>query len=330
MPYNQKPIFNNPHVQKLNKSNKTKPISLTLIIMVLFLMLHSTAEAKVIHKERSLYRNIIIEDNDNIRCLKFDTKTTKSHQSCFNKGNPQQLVFNYTKMLFASLSVNPHPKRILIIGLGGGTMSNALHQIFPKSTIDNVEIDQAVIDVARQYFGFFENDKVKSYAQDGRIFIKRAILKKQQYDWIILDAFNGDYIPEHLLTQEFLTEAKKLLSENGILSANTFTSSKLYQHESATYHAVFGDFYQIDNGNGNVSNRVILVSKNGLFNSTFQADKTKEQVQQNIKHWGKQLAPYAVDMSVLSKKMHATRGKHDWPKETRILTDQFSPANLLN
>ncbi len=292
-----------------------------IITFFLFLLLTiSFAHAKVIHQERSLYRNIIVEDNDDLRCLKFNVKSNKTQQSCFYKSQPQQLVFNYTKLLMASLLFNTQPKRILIVGLGGGTMSNTLAELYPESNIDNIEIDPAVIKVARDYFGFFENDRVTTYNQDGRIFIKRALLKKQSYDWIILDAFNGDYIPEHLMTKEFLQEAKSLLSDNGILSSNTFSLSKLFAHESATYKAVFGDFYQVSNKVN--SNRIILVSKKGFSNSP---PKTS-----NINKLDENLSLYGVDIKLLFRNMVNTKNQQNWPKNTRILTDQFSPANLLN
>ncbi|MFM9785913.1 hypothetical protein ACKI13_48440, partial [Streptomyces scabiei] len=67
---------------------------------------------------------------------------------------------------------------------------------------------------------------------------------------------NGDYIPEHLLTKEFFKEIKSVLAPGGIVAANTFSSSKLYQHESATYHAVFGDFINVTTEKN--SNRIIL------------------------------------------------------------------------
>lgn len=285
-----------------------------------FCTLISVVQAQVIHQERSLYRNILVEDNGDLRCLKFNVKSTNTQQSCFLKSQPQQLVFNYTKLLMTSLLIVPEPKRILIIGLGGGTMSNTLAQLYPQSQIDNVEIDQAVIKVARDYFGFFENNQIKTYNQDGRIYIKRALLKKQQYDWIILDAFNGDYIPEHLMTKEFLQEAKALLSKNGVLSANTFSLSELYAHESATYKAVFGDFYQVsDQGN---SNRIIIVNRNG-----FTANSLNKS---NIKTINTRLYKYGVDIYSLYKKISFTESNQNWPKNTRLLTDQFSPVNLLN
>ena len=152
--------------------------SILFITAIFFTVSLQDAMAKVVHSERSLYRNIIVEDKGDLRCLKFNVKTTKTRQSCLYKSKPQQLVFNYTKQLLTALLVNPQPKQILIIGLGGGTMSNTLHQLFPQSHIDNVEIDESVIKVARQYFGFFENTQIKTYSQDGRVFVKRALLKK--------------------------------------------------------------------------------------------------------------------------------------------------------
>lgn len=289
-------------------------------ILVLFSLTISIAQAKVIHQERSLYRNILVEDTGDLRCLKFNVKSSKTQQSCFLKSNPQQLVFNYTKLLMASLLLNPEPKRILIVGLGGGTMSNTLTELYPNSQIDNIEIDPAVVNVARDYFGFVENKNIATYIQDGRIFIKRALLKKQSYDWIILDAFNGDYIPEHLLTQEFLQEAKDLLSENGILSANTFSLSELYAHESATYKAVFGDFYQVRNKAN--SNRIIIVNKQGFTNKLVDT--------RNIEQLASKLSVYDVDIKALYNNMVNTSDTQTWPEDTRVLTDQFSPANLLN
>lgn len=282
--------------------------------------LSTQAIGKTIHSERSLYRNILVEEDSGLRCLKFNVKSAKTQQSCMLVDDPQRLVFNYTKMLFSSLLINPNPERILIIGLGGGTMSNVLHQIYPKASITNVEIDPAVIKVARNYFDFFENKSITAVAQDGRIFVKRAVIKKQQYDWIILDAFNGDYIPEHLMTQEFLQEVKSLLSDNGVLAANTFSVSKLYNYESATYKAVFGDFFNVKNNHN--SNRIILASAKALPKSDIIAQRAKALKEK--------LSPFNVDITEISRKMLSTATTQDWPATSPLLTDQYSPANLLN
>lgn len=273
--------------------------------------------AEVIHSERSLYKNVIVEDQDNIRCLKFSVKRKTSSQSCINKTAPKALVFNYTKLLFSSFLIMDKPENVLIIGLGGGTMSNSIHQLYPQAKITNVEIDPAVVKVARDYFDFIENDNIKTETKDGRIFVKRAKLKKQQYDWVILDAFNGDYIPEHLMTEEFLNEIRDVLTPDGILAANTFSSSKLYQYESATYQAVFGDFFNVRFDDG--GNRVILAKKSGL--------PAQQIITAKAEQLSKQLKPYAVDTKKLAPLLII---EQDWPEHTRLLTDQYSPANLLN
>lgn len=294
---------------------------IALCFGTLLIFAPSLIQAKVVHKERSLYRNIIVEDNYNLRCLKFNVKSSKTNQSCMYKNDPEKLVFNYTKLLFSGLlMMDKAPENILIIGLGGGTMSNTLHQLYPSAKIENVEIDPAVIKVAKQYFSFFENENVTSKVQDGRIFIKRALLKKQQYDWIILDAFNGDYIPEHLLTKEFLQESKQLLTPKGVLSANTFSISKLYAHESATYKAVFGDFYNVRNGKN--SNRIILTTNAKLPDA--------DHINQRAKSLEQALKPYGVNIIDITTNITSTEFEQDWPQNTKVLTDQFSPANLLN
>jgi spermidine synthase len=302
---------------KINKTIKTLSVAaLTFISATISI----NSYAKVIHSERSLYRNIIVEDKKDIRCLKFNVKSSKTNQSCMLKGEPDKLVFNYTKLVFSSLLMIDNPKNVLIIGLGGGTLSNLIHQLYPDAKITNVEIDPAVIKVAREYFSFFENDNVTSVVQDGRIFVKRAGIKKQKYDWIILDAFNGDYIPEHLLTKEFFQETKNILTQDGIIASNTFSISKLYNHESATYFDVFGNFINVSNQQN--SNRIILAGHKTRQNQSL--------INSRIIKLSPLLKPFDIDIELIGRSMTSTEETIDWPKDTKILTDQYSPANLLN
>ena len=73
-----------------------------IISTLLTAVLGTTAQAKTIHSERSLYRNILVEEKRGLRCLKFNVRSSKTQQSCMLVDDPQRLVFNYTKMLFSS------------------------------------------------------------------------------------------------------------------------------------------------------------------------------------------------------------------------------------
>ena len=238
------------------------------------------------------------------------------------------MVFSYTQMSMASLLLNPNPASVLIVGLGGGTLPMALRDLLPNARIDTVEIDEAVVRVAKEYFGYREDEYNRTIIQDARVYGKRSALRGLTYDLIILDAFNGEYIPEHLMTVEFLEEMRALLSDDGVLVANTFASSQLYDFESATYAAVFGDFLNFRGSS--TGNRVILVpqaklpadQRDALDTRTLRARAAA--LQDGLKPYGVPITRYAGTLAALSKK------KPDWDADTRPLTDQFSPANVLS
>ena len=284
------------------------------LVLAGFLACGGTAAfANELHAERSLYRNIIVYEEGGIRCMKFGRQAT-GRQTCQSLADPDRLVFDYTRMMMAALYLNPSPQRILIIGLGGGTLPRTLQKILPTARIDAVEVDPAVVRVARTYFEFVPGRYSDVFEEDGRVFAKRMGKQRVRYDLVMLDAFDHQYIPEHLLTREFLLEIKGLLAERGVLAANTFASSRLYDFESATYFSVFGDFYRMKR-----TNRVILVREGGL--------PDREELERNADRVEERLQPFGVGKEWLLPLFAVESG---WPKGTRLLTDQYSPSNLLN
>ena len=269
---------------------------------------------RLLHSERSLYREVLVYDSGSQRCMCFTRQCRVGRQSCIDTRQPDRFVLNYTRMMLASLYLNPEPKSVLIIGLGGGTLPRALSRLLPTATIDTVEIDSAVTKVARAYFDFHTSDRVRVIEMDGRVFVKRALREGRRYELIMLDAFDHEYIPEHLLTQEFLREVKALLAPGGVVAANTFSSSRLYDHESVTYASVFGSFFNLKR-----ENRVILASTAPL--------PTQQQLAANSKRYEAAFATFGVDAAGM---LSLFSTKRDWDADARVLTDQYSPANLLN
>ena len=149
---------------------------------------------------------------------------------------------------------------------------------------------------------------------DGRVQVKRALREQQRYDLIMLDAFDHEYIPEHLLTQEFLKEVKSLLAPGGVLAANTFSSSRLYDHESTTYASVFPQFFNLKR-----ENRVIIATNGPLPDDA--------QLRANSARFDKAFDAFGFNSKKL---LPLFSRKQDWERDARVLTDQYSPANLLN
>lgn len=272
--------------------------------------------AETIHEERSIYRDITVVQTGQRRCLIFNVHRGDRNQTCVDVNERDKLVFSYTRMSFAGLLLQPQPKSILVAGLGGGSIPTTFTDLFPDAQIDVVEVDQAVVNVAKQFFFFEENPNMKVAVADARVFIKRAGLLGKKYDYIVLDAFGGDYIPEHLLTMEFLEEVKAILADDGVLVANTFSTSRFYDHESVTYQRVFTEFFNFKLPSS--GNRIIITRLKPL-------PPRGELVTQ-----AQQLAPSLVkyDVPLLEYPARLTT-RVDWDMSRRVLTDQYAPANLL-
>jgi spermidine synthase len=284
------------------------------VALLLVATIAAAASQRLIHSEKSLYREVFVYEDGNIRCLCFTKLCAIGRQTCIDLKQPNRLVFEYTHMMLGALYLKPEPHSILIIGLGGGTLPRTLEKLLPAAAIDVVEIDPAVVSVAQQYFGFRPDERIHLTVQDGRAYVRQALRGSKRYDLIMLDAYEHQYIPEHMLTKEFLTEVRSLLQSAGIVAANTFSSSRLYNNESVTYRSVFGTFYNLRS-----SNRVILASNAAL--------PSIDEATRNSRRFTAAFEPYGFSaQSVLA--MFSTLP--DWDASARVLTDQYSPSNLLN
>jgi spermidine synthase len=288
-----------------------------LVVLVATLAAAVPSQARVIYKQKSLYRNISVTDNGRRVCLRFTThRQGPSWQSCQLKRDPDKLVFDYTRMMMSGLLLDPKPRRILIAGLGGGTIPSTLHKLYPKAHIDTAEIDPAVLKVAQRFFHFRQSAHQNVIIQDARVYVRHALASGKHYDLIFLDAFNGDYIPFHLMTKEFLTECRRLLSRHGVVVANTFSTSKLYDSESVTYKKVFGWFLNLKRRMGN---RIILTRKGPPVSPA--------KLRAKARHLQLGLGRFGVDIGKIAA---LASNKRDWNKSAPVLTDQYAPVNLLN
>lgn len=298
----------------------SKLLSFTLLSLVaVSFLLTAESKAEILEEERSLYQNVYMVQEAGYICMRFRKKSHNDlSQSCIYDDGSPQLVFDYYKLAMGAAFFLEKPEDMLIIGLGGGVLVNHYKELYPKANITSVEIDKVVVDMARKYFNYTDDkEQYQTHVRDGRVFVKRALRKDQRYDFILLDAFNSDYIPEHMMTKEYLEEVKSLLKPGGVIMANTFSSSALFHHESETYHQVFGELYQI-HFEDEKTNRVIVVSN--------QALPEKKTLLKKANHYKPLMTKYGVDTL---RVFDAISDEVNWNTDAKILTDQYSPANLL-
>lgn len=295
---------------------RTPKLSSFFLLAFVVQLASSAGAAEAIHEERSRYRDITVTQVGERRCLLFNVHRGDRNQTCVMVNDRDRLVFDYTRMSFAGLLLNPEPSRILVIGLGGGSIPLTFSDLFPSAQIDVVEIDEAVVRVAKEFFFFEETDNMRVFVDDGRPFIKRAGIRGQRYDYIVLDAFSGDYIPEHMLTREFLEEVKSIMSPDSVLVANTFSTSRLYDHESVTYQRAFGEFFNFKLPTS--GNRIIITQLDPLPPRGELVTRAVDLADRMLK--------YDVPMNDYPRRLST---RVDWDMSRRELTDQYSPGNLL-
>jgi len=189
----------------------------------------------------TVYHRITVTDEGGIRYLKLDNYW----QSGLDLAAPNRTVFPYADFMHLPVLFSPRARRVLMIGLGGGTVPTRYAQDYPHMQITVVELDPAVVDVARRYFHVPIGTRLDVIPQDGRLFVTRAA---GRYDILLLDAYLIDTIPFHLATREFFQAAKAHLAAGGVLGSNVIGAldgprSELFRAVYKTMAGVFATVY---------------------------------------------------------------------------------------
>jgi spermidine synthase len=195
------------------------PLLARLCLVVLLAATSSRAfgQQRAIYTTASAFNTIqVFEDEPrHLRYLAFGTGTTT--QSVVKLGDPTHLELAYAPVMVTGLALTPKAQRVLIVGLGGGSLPMFFRHYYPDLEIDVVELDPAVASVARRFFEFREDAKLRVHVQDGRRFIEEC---RRPYDVIFLDAYGADDIPYSLITQEFLRAVRRAVAPGGLVTAN--------------------------------------------------------------------------------------------------------------
>ena len=173
------------------------------------------AEPGLLHEEESTYQFVqVVEREDGRRLLRL------------NEGVAVHSVWREDTVLTggvwdAFLALPPLLDRplgsVAILGNAGGTTARALGVFYPDADVDGVELDPAVSEVGRRYFGMLENPRLRVHDADARPFLRST---ENRYDLIVADAYHQPYVPFYLATREFFRLAADRLEPGGILALN--------------------------------------------------------------------------------------------------------------
>jgi spermidine synthase len=270
----------------------------------------------MLFEKNSLYQYIqVIEDTAKKERYVRNQKKEYSQGGIYVNA-PDKLLFEFTQMGFVSLAfLDRDPKNVLFVGLGAGAMPGYFSRHYPDAIIDIAEIDPDMVTVAQKFFYFKENEMMKVHIDDGRLFVKRV---KKKYDWIILDAYQNEYIPFHLTTIEFLKEVKSKLKEDGVVVANITSPfrNKFFDSMVVTYKKAFPHFSIFK---GKTSGNFIFVA------TVSSKPKDKDSVEARAAKI-KSARKFDIDLQDIASRYEPSEA-YEWTG-AKILTDDFAPVNL--
>jgi spermidine synthase len=268
----------------------------------------------LIERRESQYNTIYVVRQGTVVTMMFGVNEQLFSESAYDTADPGRLVFDYTQMMMAGLAYPAAPRSFLEIGLGGGRMASYLRNAMSDATITCVELDPAVIELARTHFALREDSRLRVVQGDGRIYLDRS---RDSYDMIKLDAYRGTFVPFHLTTREFYQLVRRRLRPGGIVAQNIAPDTLLYDAAIATMRAVFANVDEYWTGSTLGTSSVIALAYDGPRKTPQQLSTAAQALQARYRF--RHPLPEIV----------ARRREAPLPTGGRVLTDDFAPVESL-
>jgi spermidine synthase len=158
------------------------------------------------------------DENEDVRVLLLDRLV----HSYVDLTDPTYLQYGYERAyadVLKTVFPDQQPVSSLFIGGGGYTFPRYIEVVHPGSTIDVIEIDPGVTEVAYRHLALPQETTIRSINEDARRHISR-LPQERRYDIIVGDAFNDFSVPYHLTTLEFNQVIDQHLTGGGIYIVN--------------------------------------------------------------------------------------------------------------
>jgi spermidine synthase len=266
------------------------------------------AEPRLIEERSSTYNNIYVYKDGTEVMMTFGHNRRFYTESIYDTTNELALPVTYTRFMTVGLAYTDAADNLLEIGFGGGRTAWYLHRHMPALDITCVELDPAVVELAKKHFGIHPEGKLKIVVSDGRSYMVKS---PETWNVIMVDAYRGPFVPFHLLTEEFYKVVKSRLKPGGVVVQNVEPSTMMFDSALATIQKVFPNVEGFDAG-GNI----VLVAYDGPRKTQSQL-AARAAVLQNAHKFLYPLAEFI--------------GERRMPIRSpgKVLTDDFAPVESL-
>ena len=268
-------------------------------------------ESDITLEDESIYNYLQVKDNDK--------RTVLSTNVLFGVQSIQRKDAELTGMYYDYALAAPcmagmdgsenDGRSVMILGMGSGTYASYCVRYFPGVKVQGAEIDEKIADIATEYFGL--PGSVEVAVEDGRAYLTAS---QEQFDVIMVDAYQDITIPFQLSSVEFFTEVQRHLKPGGVMVVNlNMTSAQdgsINQYLCDTMASVFAHTYTV-NVPANTNTVVFCTDSDGL-RRTFDENRARLSN-----------AKYADMMAKVAQSLQ------DYTGGDCILTDDKAPVELL-
>ncbi len=209
--------------------------------------------------DQNLFASPYIVDEGENKSLYFGHDAV---QSSMRTTDPYFLDLEYTRMMMGFLLFNSSPKRIAMIGLGGGSLAKFCHKNL-LSEIQIAEISAAVVQLRDSFAIPKDSERFNIALADGADFI----YQNRNFDVILVDGYDRVGLPEALCTASFYRNCHRALAAGGVAVFNLVPFSPRYLERCGKIFSAFGNCYSFQDCEG--LNNVVIATRGAVHADPF-------------------------------------------------------------
>ena len=309
--------------EKTQKKNLSKVIAGILIFAICCVFGHSTSfafwESGLTYEGESVYNYLQVKETPNSVIL--STNVLFGVQSVLVKeGALTGMYYDYAMAAPYMCGVkdkaeNGEDVDVLILGMGSGTYATQLSRYFDNVNVTGVEIDDKITDLAHKYFELPDTTSVTTY--DGRAYLAAV---SDQYDVIMVDAYQDITIPFQMSSVEFFSLVKEHLAPGGVMvvNMNMYSDETQSGSQEATINTYLADTIS------SVFKNVVVVDVPGATNKELFATESDEFLTNLESNAAKEQNEKLADMME-----RALLTATEYEAGENIMTDDKAPVELL-
>lgn len=198
-----------------------------------------------LYRTEDIYGSIVVSQRGNKRVLSFDSVF---EQSCVLMDKPYYLMHEYTQVMLLGLLFT-NARHVTLLGLGGGGLAHCLSHYYPHTTIQVVELRQAVVDIAYDWFDLPRIDNLQVAQDDAAFYL--ATVKPGKTDIIFSDLYEAAGMSACQAQHNFFNACEKALNAEGCLVLNFHKKPDPQSFLMQTIEDLFSEIIVYDAGKGN-------------------------------------------------------------------------------